>query len=139
MADTATSTPPATDSKGKKGGIKAFIKKNKTLSAVLGAGGIYFLWKMRQEPAGEVHAIGEEGEPVGEGAGLGGTAELAAYEVGRAERGLERSQEDQQEIEDDKDQNKRHQRQNRRRSRSAPADALSPCNRFHQHTINPLS
>lgn len=102
MAETATPDAPASDKGEKKGkgGIKAFIKKNKTLSAVAGVGGIYFLWKMRQEPAGEVHAVGEGEEPSPD-AGLGGTAELAAYEVGRAERAQERTSEDLQELEDE--------------------------------------
>jgi hypothetical protein len=98
MAESTTTDAPPSGGKGK-GGIKAFIRRNKTLSAVAGVGGIYFLWKMRQEPAGEVKAIGEgEGEE-GAASGLGGTAELAAYEVGRAERAQERTAEDLEELE----------------------------------------
>lgn len=101
MAETAATDSPASDKGGKKGkgGIKAFIKKNKTLSAVAGLGGLYFLWKMKQEPPGEPAAI--EGGEASAAEGLGGTAELAAYEVGRAERAQERTQEDLQELEDE--------------------------------------
>jgi hypothetical protein len=103
MADTNTPDAPPNDGGGKKGkgGIKAFIKKNKTLSAIAGVGGLYFLWKMKHESPGEpTTAIGEGGE-ASAAEGLGGTAELAAYEVGRAERAQERTAEDLTELEDE--------------------------------------
>jgi hypothetical protein len=100
MADStlAPDTPSDGNKKQKKGGLGALIRKNKTLAAVLGAGGLYFLWKMKQEPKDEVKAVGE-----GEGEGLQGayegTATLAAYEVGRSERAVERAEEETAEME----------------------------------------
>lgn len=101
MADSTTSTPSdtgGTKSKGK-GGIKAFIRKNKTLSAVAGVGGLYFLWKMRQEPPGEPTVPLNEEATEGAASSLEGTASLAAYEVGRSERATERAEEDSAEME----------------------------------------
>lgn len=98
--DTTTSSAPSEgDTKKKKGGLLTFIKKNKTLSAVVGAGGLYFLWKMRQEPPGEVSAV-EGGEPPGGSQeGLLQTGQLEQYETGRAERAEERAEEDTAELE----------------------------------------
>lgn len=99
MAEDSTTNSPSTngDTKKKKGGLLTLIKKNKTLSAVVGAGGLYFLWKMRQEPPGEVSAVEET--PGGSQEGLLQTGQLEQYETGRAERAEERAEEDTAELE----------------------------------------
>ncbi len=73
MTDDANSTPTATKGSTKGGGkIRQFIRKNKTLSVVLGAGGLYFVYhELKKNNTGE-EAV--EGEVLG-GGGSNGTYE----------------------------------------------------------------
>src|SRR6476661_8207069 len=104
MADTTASDAlNSEDGNGSKkqkgGGIKGFIRKNKTLSAVAAVGGLYFIWKMRQEPTTE--GTPAEAAEAGSTEGLVQTGQLEQYETGRAERAEERAEEDSAEMEDE--------------------------------------
>jgi hypothetical protein len=109
---TSTSPSDSTDSKSKgkkKGGLITFIKKNKTLSAVVGAGGLYFLYKMNTEKSGSGSGEpeGEVAEISNEGGALAGTAQAAAFELGRSERLAEGSHREVEEIEEEREEERR--------------------------------
>jgi hypothetical protein len=105
-SSSTTSPPDTSTSNGistkKKGGLLTFIKKNKTLSGVVGGVGVYLLYKMNKEKSGESTSTEPEGEVnaiAGEGGAAAGTAEAAAFELGRAERLAEGSHNEVEEIE----------------------------------------
>jgi hypothetical protein len=131
MVDTPAASDALTSGDGKKskGGIKAFIRKNKTLTAVAGLGGLYFIWKMRQEHA-EVTPAGEAGELTSEGQGLIQSGQLEQYETGRAERAEERAESDTAEIEDElrreKEKNKEEKEEKEEKGSPEPKETPEP-------------
>ena len=126
MADTsATDAVPDSPPSKKKGGLISFIKKNKTLAIVVGAGGVFYLYKMNKEkpegaeagqPEGEVSAIAQE-----TGAAVG-TAETAQFELGRAERTTEQSRQEVEELENDRteEREKTREREKERETETEP-------------------
>jgi hypothetical protein len=133
---TSTSPSDSTDSKGKgkkKGGLITFIKKNKTLSAVVGAGGLYFLYKMNTEKSGSGSGEpeGEVAEISNEGGAIAGTAQAAAFELGRSERLAEGSRQEVEEVEEEREEERRRTKEKERELNesegvSAPEDRTSP-------------
>lgn len=118
MAETATL--PEDGKTKKKGGLITFIKKNKTLSAVIGVGVLYYVNKMNKEKSGstesETHT--ETGGQLS--TGEQGTAELAAYELGREERGLERAENSVQEVEEEREKEKEKNKQKEEEKENTP-------------------
>lgn len=130
MADASTTAPDTTtpSSNGKKkGGLFTFIKKNKTLSAVVGVGGLYFLYKMNAEkpgsgtePEGEVNAI------AGEGGALAGDQAAAEYELGRSERIAEGSRSEVETIEQEQQEERERRKEEQKRQEEQEGKEPNP-------------
>jgi hypothetical protein len=117
MADvTATDSPPNNVSgTKKKGGLLTFIKKNKTLSGVVGGVGVYLLYKMNKEKSeGGTEPEGTVSEVAGEGGAIAGTAEAAAFELGRSERVAESSHQEVEELENEREEERTRRKEKER-------------------------
>lgn len=121
MADATTSSPPETSTSNgtgtkKKGGLLTFIKKNKTLSAVVGGIGGYLLYKMSKEKneGGTTEPEGEVNQVAGEGGALAGDQAAAEFELGRSERIAEGSRQEVEEIEAEREEERAKRKEKER-------------------------